>query len=316
LCNHSFFRLLDILSSFSVGYGITVAGNCDESTISNQAVITMPTDIALAPNGTLYAANDDGRILAFVPNQRTALTVTTFTNIPTCILFDNRTSELYVGVNGNHLVYILPGNRTIPPDGRSLGLCILSRLHGPIGLAIDSMGNVYISCALCNQITKWAPNATAGILIAGSSSGSAGTTGIHLSRPYGLILDEYKSVIYVADRFNHRVQRFPLDGSGVGITVAGDTTASSAANRLNRPTEIYLSKLGDFIYICDSFNHRVQKWPMNGTFGITVAGDPNGSFGRTFNLLNVPLAMAVDPNEQFLYVSDSHNNRVQRFSFQ
>jgi hypothetical protein len=54
-------------------------------------------------------------------------------------------------------------------------------------------------------------------------------------------------MIYVADRDNHRVQRFPLDGSEVGMTMTGGNHLGSAANQVFNSTEIHLSKNDHFI---------------------------------------------------------------------
>jgi sugar lactone lactonase YvrE len=298
---------------FSLGYGITVAGACNGSGSTNQTSILVPDDIIFTPNGTLYVANDDGKVLAFDPNNRTARLVAAFGVWPAFFLFDNRTSDLYVSVMNLELVYILPGYRTIPPNGVGSTACVLTASSAPSGLAMDSAGNLYIASYTCNWITRWAPNATAGVRIAGSPSGTGGSSSTLLWRPYTLLLDEPKSMIYVADRYNDRVQRFPLNGSGIGVTVAGGNGAGTAPNQLNGPTEIYRSKNGNFMYICDSYNHRVQRWPMNGTSGVTVAGSSSGTPGQTPYLLRTPYAFAFDPDEKYIYVSDSDNNRIQRF---
>jgi DNA-binding beta-propeller fold protein YncE len=179
---------------------------------------------------------------------------------------------------------------------------------------MDAAGNIYVVSYSCNWITTWAPNATAGVLIAGSPTGSSGSSNILLNHSLGLALDELNSMIYVADRFNHRIQRFPLDGSGIGVTVAGGNGPGSAPNQLDSPTDIYQSKNGNFMYICDSLNHRVQRWPMNGTSGMTVAGSSSGLAGQTSYLMDIPYAFAFDPDEKYIFVSDNYNHRVQRFS--
>jgi DNA-binding beta-propeller fold protein YncE len=211
-------------------------------------------------------------------------------------------------------VYIWPTNQTIPPNGIPGGNCSLSTVRGPTGITVDSVGNVYISSLYCNWITKWAPNATSSTLFAGSPTGNSGWDNVTLSAPYGLALDEVNSFLYVADRYNSRIQRFPLNGSGVGVTVAGDLSTGTASNELYRPTDVYLSKLDGSLYIVDCYNNRIQNWAINATFGITVAGDPNGASGNTPYLLNRPYAFAFDNQEQYMYVSDSGNNRIQRFN--
>jgi DNA-binding beta-propeller fold protein YncE len=261
-------------------------------------------------------ANTDNTILAFEPDNRTGRVVASFDDWPSFLFVDNRTSDLYVSVLYLHLVFILPGKRTIPTNGISGDICTLNKVPRPMGVVVDSVGNVYISSIACHWITRWAPNATTGVLIAGSPTGSSGSSSILLWNPYCLLLDEIESVIYVADRFNNRIQRFPLNGSRVGVTFAGGNNAGTAANQLYNPTDIYRSKKGDFMYICDSENNRVQRWPMNGTSGVTVVGSSSGVAGRTPYQMNVPYALAFDADERYMYVVDSDNNRIQRFSLQ
>jgi DNA-binding beta-propeller fold protein YncE len=184
----------------------------------------------------------------------------------------------------------------------------------PSGIVVDSVGNVYISSYFCNWVTKWAPNANSATVAAGSSSGTSGSDSLSLIHPYNLALDEANSWIYVADRYNHRIQRFVLGGSGVGVTVAGGNGQGSAANQLNNPIDIYRSRFDGSIYIADSSNNRVQKWGINATSGITVAGSPNGAVGQTSYLMSLTYSLAVDYDENYLYVSDSDNSRIQRFS--
>jgi sugar lactone lactonase YvrE len=300
---------------FSPEYGITVAGGCKGTASTNETLLSLPTSVVLLPNSTLYVANIDGKVLAFDRNSRTGRTVAILSiSTDYCLYFDNRTSDLYVSAYDLHFVYILPGNRTIPPRGAGTGACVLTEMSSPIGITMDTARNIYVTSSICNWITKWAPNATAGVLIAGSSMGYFGRSNRRLNGPYGLFLDESNSVIYVADRWNNRIQRFPLDGSGIGVTVAGGNGLSRAPNQLYYPTEIYRSKNGNFMYICDTYNHRVQRWPTNGTSGVTVAGSSSGLAGQTLYLMDIVFAFAFDPDEKYMFVSDIANNRIQRFS--
>jgi DNA-binding beta-propeller fold protein YncE len=277
--------------------------------------LLMPSaDILFIPNGTLYVNSFDGKLLAFQLGKRTADVLATFNDWPSFLVDNNRTSDLYVSVHELHLVHILPGNRTIPPNGVGSGTCVLTKILRPTVITMDTAGNIYVANYTRHWITRWAPNATAGVWIAGSPTGSSGSSSVLLNCPYGVLLDQLNSMIYVADRFNHRIQRFPHDESGIGVTVAGGNGAGSAPNQLNAPTEIYRSKNGNFIYICDTYNHRVQRWPTIGTSGVTVAGSSTGLAGQTPYLLRTPYAFAFDPDEKYIFVSDTDNHRVQRFS--
>ena len=295
------------------GYGVTVAGACNGSASTNGTLLNAPSDVLLLPNQTMVVGNYDGRLFAFSLGNRTGQTLASFSSWPSFLYFDNRTTELYVTFMDMHYVYIYPSNRTIPPDRSTTSACLMNRLSGPTFLILDSIGNVYIACAGCGWVMKWAPNATNGSIVAGSTTGTSGSTASTLYYPYGLILDEANSHLYVADRLNHRIQRFTLGGSPNAVTIAGTGSSGLAANQLNGPTEIYISKFDRSLYIVDSYNSRIQKWLANATSGTTIAGSSAGTTGSTPLRLNTPYAIALDQSETVFYVSDSNNNRIQRF---
>jgi DNA-binding beta-propeller fold protein YncE len=121
--------------------------------------------------------------------------------------------------------------------------------------------------------------------------------------------------LYVADYSNNRIQKFDLSTNSSGITVAGGNGAGSAANQLTYPLDVHVSQLNGAIYVADNGNNRVQRWNVNATQGITVAGDPRGASGVSPTTLSGPFAITLDPiNETFLYVSDYNSNRVLRFT--
>jgi DNA-binding beta-propeller fold protein YncE len=81
------------------------------------------------------------------------------------------------------------------------------------------------------------------------------------------------------------------------------------------PLDVYVSELNGAIYVSDFGNNKIQRWDINATQGITVAGNPAGSPGVTPDSLNGPFTIAFDPNnETFLYASDHNNHRVVQFT--
>ena len=67
------------------------------------------------------------------------------------------------------------------------------------------------------------------------------------------------------------------------------------------------------MYVADTSSHRIMRWSVNATQGTIVAGSLNGIAGSTALLLYNPFDLKLDADENFLYVSDKGNNRIQRF---
>jgi sugar lactone lactonase YvrE len=178
------------------------------------------------------------------------------------------------------------------------------------GLAIDLQKTIYLSDKSNNRVMKWEQNATYGTVIAGT--GVIGNSSQQLSCPSGLYLDELNSYLYIADMCNHRIQRYYLGVTTNVTTVAGGNGLGSGNHQLSSPHDLCVSKNTGDIYIADTNNQRIQRWSPGATSGVTIAGIVS-TIGTDSTLLNTPMAVALSPNEIFLYVSDINNNRVQRF---
>jgi sugar lactone lactonase YvrE len=188
----------------------------------------------------------------------------------------------------------------------------MTQLYQPTDIIMDFSGNFYIGSYACSWVTKWSPNATIGTLVAGSPSGVEGSDSQHLYKPYGMSIDESNSLLYVVDRYNHRVQKFVL-GNLTGVTVVGGNGGGAASNQLYNPTALFISQRDHSYYICDSGNSRIQKWAVDATYGVTIAESSTGVAGGALNLLNQPYDIWVHPNETYMLISDSNNCRVQKY---
>jgi len=87
--------------------------------------------------------------------------------------------------------------------------------------------------------------------------------------PFDIFLD-YANNLYIADRDNHRIQKY-LFGSSIGQRVAGNVTAGSSSDKLRFPGRVLIDSNED-LYIADTWNHRIQFWRKGANFGTTVAG--------------------------------------------
>lgn len=133
------------------------------------------------------------------------------------------------------------------------------QLSQPDGLYFDSLTNrVIIANFGANNIVQWILGASSWTIVAGNSSGVAGTSSTMLTYPTGVTLDPMGN-IYVADAGNHRIQFFQ-SGQTEGLTIAGiGSVSGSDAIHLNAPYTVRLDNQLN-LYVADMSNHRVQKF--------------------------------------------------------
>ena len=172
--------------------------------------------------------------------------------------------------------------------------------------------SIYILDARNYRVQKWprnGSNATTVAGISGSVGNSTSTTTFNYS--YGIYVDTF-AYLYVVDRENHRILRFPPGAaSGTnGIVVAGTATAGSGPSDLSYPFSIFVDEARS-IYVADTGNHRIQKWTYGACSGVTVAG--TGTSGVTNSQLSSPVSVIVDTN-QVMYIGDQGNNRIHRWA--
>jgi len=136
-------------------------------------------------------------------------------------------------------------------------------------------------------LTKWG--------VRGSSDGL-------FDRPKGIATDSSGN-IYVADIYNHRIQKFTSDGAF--LTKRGNKS-SEVSGQFSYPEGIAVDN-SDNIYVADTFNNRIQKFTSDLVF-LTKWG----VFGKNDGEFRSPRDIAVDSSGN-VYVLDS-NHRIQKFT--
>ena len=167
------------------------------------------------------------------------------------------------------------------------GLATSAGLYWPRGVALDSIGNLYILDYGNSRIRK--VDQATGIIatVAGNGTfGFSGDGGLAMSatlNPSGVALDSAGN-IYIADADNSRIRKVD-HATGVITTVAGNGTfgfngdGGLATNAvLNDPYGVALDSTGN-VYIADTLNNRIrmitsslQTYTVTGT--ITSGGSP------------------------------------------
>ena len=113
------------------------------------------------------------------------------------------------------------------------------------------------------------------------------------------------SELYVADTNNHRVQLFRA-GQLNGTTIAGREALGTV--QLRNPTAVMLDGDG-YLFILDSGHYRVVG---SGPYGFRCVMGCSNQTGSASDQLSNPQSMAFDSYGN-IYVTDTNNNRVQKF---
>jgi len=194
------------------------------------------------------------------------------------------------------------------------------QLNGPIAVAIDGSGNVYIADALNHRVRK----VSGGTITTIAGTGTAGYTGdgaaanaAELNTPSGVAVDSTGNV-YIADTLNNVIRKVGTDGKittyagneGLGAGYGGDNGSPiSAGAQFSKPIGLCFDPSGN-LYIADSGNNLVRKIKNDGSLLTTAVG-----LGGTIQDIQDPVAVAVDPTGTYMYIADLGNKRIARFTF-
>ena len=281
------------------------------------AHLNWPHSVAVDSDGNLYVTEVAGhRSLKFnsngVPQWSVGIAGLPISdndhlNHPLKIAVDSINGRVYVadtdaqrvqvfGINGNYIETIgVSGERGSDND----------HFRDPKGVAVDTLSNLYVADTMNHRIQIFDfTGAYSATLSAGQGTGDD-----QFNEPESIAFDSTGDM-YVADFQNHRVQVFTPErvySTTLGVTAeSGDDDA-----HFDHPNTVVVDE-DDNVYIVDHGNQRVQKFDRNlnylATLGETgVTGSDNAHF-------RYPSGAAVDPNTGHIYVADSGNYRVQKFT--
>jgi sugar lactone lactonase YvrE len=132
--------------------------------------------------------------------------------------------------------------------------------------------------------------------------GSRGTVAGAFNYPTGLAIDR-SGIMFIADSYNHRLQRITADG---GVAVVG--CRGTAHAQFVAPMGVAVDEDRSF-YVVEQGNHRIQKFSTDGKFQFAI-----GREGSRLGEFRSPTGIAVAPGSRHIYVADTGNARVQCFS--
>ena len=234
---------------------------------------------------------------------------------PTCIAID-RLNNLYVGdyhavrkISPEGMVTTLAGSSE---KGYVDGFGMQARFNNVTGLAVDSLGNIYVADSDNNRIRKITPDGVVST-IAGSDPGLENGIGsdAKFHEPLSLALDK-KGNLFVADSYNHLIRRVSLANNEV-TTFAGSTNGfadgPAPSAKFSVPFGVCIDKAGN-LYVADLYNYRIRKITPDGTVSTHAGGDQGVTDGQGTNAkFHTPISIGIDSKEN-IFVMDLATDKL------
>jgi streptogramin lyase len=220
----------------------------------------------------------------------------------------------FIACNSNSpQVTTYSGNGTA---GSTNGKANEASFSNPMGVAVDSNGNIFVADSRNNLIRKISADGTVSTLAGGGKQGSADGKAASASFffPVGVAAGPDGNV-YVADTHNSLIRK--ISPQGIVTTIAGALTSSTkdhpdSLQRLDNPYGIVVGKNGT-VYFTDWERNMVRKISPEGKMSIIAGGtDPGAKDGKGLSAsFFLPQGIAID-DEGNLYIADTYNNMIRK----
>ena len=303
--------------------------------------LSSPLDVAVDSSGNLYIADSGNQMVLKVTSGGT-LSVVAGTGTygapttgpatssklesPQGVAVDSA-GNLYVSSTDSHRVVKIDTGGNLSffagtglPGSPTPGTATSSKLNSPRDLAVDSVGNVYISDSDNNRIVKVTPGGTLSIF-AGTGSFGAPTAGpatsSALGYPSGIAVDSADNV-YLADAYNSMIEKVTPGGTlsifaGTG-TFGAPTEGPARDSDLGSPSGVAVDSAGN-VYISDSGNNLIEKIDTDGNLSIIAGtgsfGDPTAGPAR---LTNVSAGGIAVDSEGSLFNANFVASRIEKYT--
>ena len=252
----------------------TLAGDGSPRTLAD------PFGVAVAEDGTVYIADagENNRILKIAPDGIVTTLAASF-DTPSGLAIDDDGNLYVADTGGNAIRKVTPEGvvSTIAGDGTAGyvdGPAAQSQFNGPIAVAVDDDGNVYVADTYNDRVRKI------------SADGQVTTVASSFDTPCGVVVTADGSLI-VADTGNNQLRKIAPDGSVVNSI------------DLSRPVGLAITH-DDYVYVTELDRSRLLQ----------VA--PDGSTYTIATQFSQPTGVAIKPNTSELYVADSGNYMVRK----
>ncbi len=180
-------------------------------------------------------------------------------------------------------------------------------LNAPRDIALAPDGSIYVTDSRNNQIKQYSANGT--LLNAWGETSTLDSNNQPLpgtfNEPWGVAVSPDGRFVYVADTWNHRIQKFTADGRFISQWGFFDQTDDPFA--FWGPRGIAVDNDGN-VYVTNTGNKRVTVFDANGNF-LTQFGELGFGPGQ----FDEPVGIAISPTTGRVFVADTWNQRIQAF---
>ena len=323
---------------------------------NNTALFNNPLGIAVDNNTNIYVADMHNHIIRKLALSGTNWVSSTIAGLatqsgsadgtnsgarfdgPCGITVNGGGTIIYVADKGNNTIRKLTSSGTnwvvstiaglAGNPGHTDGTNSNCRVRFPMGIAMDSGGNLYVADEGNSTIRKLTPSGTnwvsstiAGLAMSPSyAEGPIGTS--RFGNPTGVAVDSAGNVYVTDAQYNTIGKLTPSGTNWLVSTIAGQVSVKPGTNdgfgsttaQFNDPTGVAVDAVGN-IYVADCGNNTI-RWltPVGTNWNVlTVAGLAKSS-GSTDGIGNAvrfdgPYGIAVD-NSTNVYVTDSLNSTI------
>jgi DNA-binding CsgD family transcriptional regulator/sugar lactone lactonase YvrE len=317
-----------------------------ENVSATTALLSLPSDVAVARDGTIYIADFGNQLIRRV-TAGAIVTVAGDMHINDAVLVPlvdggygpgadiGFASSIAVDLDGNlYLLTIRDGMLEVWMVSPTHFMTLVKQLWPsdvafsgfwaqPVGgLAVGKDGTLYIADRAGNRVWRYSPDRTlsvyAGTGVAGDTGDGAAAKDATLHSPIGLAVDDQRGYVYIADSGNNLIRRVdksgvirPVAGAGGFYGDGGDGGPALQAH-LSFPFGVAVARDGT-LFISDTGNNRLREVTPAGQIQ-ALAGTGQGGFtgdggaaGRAE--FSAPEGIAVD-TAGHLFVADTINHRV------
>ncbi|MFY8035021.1 MAG: NHL repeat-containing protein, partial [Flexibacteraceae bacterium] len=305
-------NLKDARFSSPEGIKVDANGNIYVADRGNHAIRKItPSGIVstLAGNGVAGYADGTGTAAQF--------------NDPIAIDFDLE-GNLIIAEQSNHRIRKVTTNGVVTTiagsgiEGFSNGPALEASFNDPVGVAVDSDGNIFVADRGNSRIRKIGTDGMVSTFAGSATGGSMNGTGAAASFNglFSLSIDENNN-LYVSE--THRVRKITPEAvvsTIAGIIIPGTALGNASSARFSNPIGAVLDNSGE-LYVANAGMNTIRKVTLSPSVNVTAfvggtAGFVNGSLSAA--RLRQPTGITIDANGNF-YFAERGNHAIRKIQY-